>query len=57
MIVLGIETSCDETAAAVVESDRRILADKVRRSSPTTRLMAASCRRSRRARMSTRSTG
>jgi N6-L-threonylcarbamoyladenine synthase len=30
MIVLGIETSCDETAAAVVDSDRRILADKVR---------------------------
>ena len=30
MIVLGIETSCDETAAAVVDSDRRIRADKVR---------------------------
>ncbi len=27
--VLGIETSCDETAAAVVGSDRRILADVV----------------------------
>ena len=30
MLVLGIETSCDETAAAVVADDRRILADVVR---------------------------
>jgi len=29
MIVLGIETSCDETAAAVVTDERRILADVV----------------------------
>ncbi len=29
MIVLGIETSCDETAAAVVDDDRQILADEV----------------------------
>ena len=29
MIVLGIETSCDETAAAVVSGDRRILANEV----------------------------
>jgi len=29
MIVLGIETSCDETAAAVVRDDRSILADVV----------------------------
>ncbi|WP_343564579.1 tRNA (adenosine(37)-N6)-threonylcarbamoyltransferase complex transferase subunit TsaD [Kiloniella sp. b19] len=29
MIVLGIETSCDETAAAVVDSEHRILANKV----------------------------
>ena len=29
MIVLGLETSCDETAAAVVGDDRRILADVV----------------------------
>ena len=29
MIVLGIETSCDETAAAVVAGDRRILSDRV----------------------------
>ena len=29
MIVLGIETSCDETAAAVVAADRRILSDIV----------------------------
>jgi len=30
MKVLGIETSCDETAAAVVDGDRRILSDMVR---------------------------
>jgi N6-L-threonylcarbamoyladenine synthase len=29
MIVLGIETSCDETAAAVVDADRRIRSDLV----------------------------
>lgn len=29
MIVLGLETSCDETAAAVVTGDRRILSNKV----------------------------
>ncbi len=29
MIVLGIETSCDETAAAVVTAERRVLADIV----------------------------
>ncbi len=29
MIVLGIETSCDETAAAVVTDDRRILCDQI----------------------------
>ncbi len=29
MIVLGIETSCDETAAAVVGSNKQILADEV----------------------------
>ncbi|MHA1597240.1 MAG: tRNA (adenosine(37)-N6)-threonylcarbamoyltransferase complex transferase subunit TsaD [Alphaproteobacteria bacterium] len=29
MIVLGIETSCDETAAAVVDGDGRVLADVV----------------------------
>ena len=29
MIVLGIETSCDETAAAVVDDRRRILANRV----------------------------
>jgi len=28
-LVLGIETSCDETAAAVVASDRTILADRI----------------------------
>ena len=30
MIVLGIETSCDETAAAVVDDERRILSNVVR---------------------------
>lgn len=29
MIVLGIETSCDETAAAVVNDKREILANRV----------------------------
>ena len=29
-VVLGIETSCDETAAAVVDHDRRVMADVVR---------------------------
>jgi N6-L-threonylcarbamoyladenine synthase len=29
MIVLGIESSCDETAAAIVADDRRILADTI----------------------------
>jgi N6-L-threonylcarbamoyladenine synthase len=29
MIVLGIETSCDETAAAVVSDDRRILSSRI----------------------------
>ena len=29
MLVLGVETSCDETAAAVVEDGRRVLSDKV----------------------------
>ncbi|TAD90045.1 MAG: tRNA (adenosine(37)-N6)-threonylcarbamoyltransferase complex transferase subunit TsaD [Alphaproteobacteria bacterium] len=29
MRVLGIETSCDETAAAIVDDDRRILANRV----------------------------
>lgn len=29
MIVLGIETSCDETAAAVVSGDRRILSERL----------------------------
>ena len=30
MIILGIETSCDETAAAVVTGDRAVLADEIR---------------------------
>ncbi|MGQ0505431.1 MAG: tRNA (adenosine(37)-N6)-threonylcarbamoyltransferase complex transferase subunit TsaD [Myxococcaceae bacterium] len=29
MIILGIETSCDETAAAVTEDDRRVLSDVI----------------------------
>ena len=30
MIMLGIETSCDETAAAVVDGERRVLAERLR---------------------------
>ena len=29
MIVLGIETSCDETAAAVVDGERRVLSERI----------------------------
>ena len=29
MIVLGIESSCDETAVAIVSSDRQILAQRI----------------------------
>ena len=29
MIVLGIETSCDETAAAIVTADKKILSNEV----------------------------
>ena len=29
MIILGIETSCDETAAAVIGDDRQILSNEV----------------------------
>ncbi|MCG8692271.1 MAG: tRNA (adenosine(37)-N6)-threonylcarbamoyltransferase complex transferase subunit TsaD, partial [Minwuiales bacterium] len=29
MVVLGIETSCDETAAAVVDGDRTVMANIV----------------------------
>ena len=29
MIVLGIETSCDETASAIVNSDRQILSESI----------------------------
>jgi len=29
MVVLGLETSCDETAAALVEDGRRVLSDVV----------------------------
>ena len=46
-IVLGIETSCDETAAALVARRRRGRSrHPVLASSPSTRPMAASCRRS-----------
>ena len=34
MRVLGIETSCDETAAAVVDADRRILAERLLSQTP-----------------------
>ena len=29
MIILGIETSCDETAAAIVGDDRRVLSNVI----------------------------
>ena len=29
MLILGIESSCDETAASVVEDGRRVLSDTV----------------------------
>ena len=29
MIVLGIETSCDETASAIVNSDHEILSESI----------------------------
>ncbi len=29
MLVLGIETSCDETAAAIVKDGRKIIANKI----------------------------
>jgi N6-L-threonylcarbamoyladenine synthase len=38
MIVLGIESSCDESAAALVDDQRRILADLVRSQDDTHRL-------------------
>ena len=34
LLILGIETSCDETAAAVVEQGRRVLADLARHREP-----------------------
>jgi tRNA A37 threonylcarbamoyltransferase TsaD len=48
MLVLGLETSCDETGAAVVAADGRVLADVVQ-SQVVTRRSAASCPSSRRA--------
>ncbi len=62
MRVLGIETSCDETAAAIVEAASRrpavgrIRANVVSVSSPSTAASAASCRRSPRAPISSIST-
>ncbi|MGJ3628894.1 hypothetical protein AB5I41_22200 [Sphingomonas sp. MMS24-JH45] len=53
MLILGLKSSCDETAAALVTGDRRVLAHRLagrRRTGP----MAASFPRSRRARMSRR---
>jgi N6-L-threonylcarbamoyladenine synthase len=37
VIVLGLETSCDETAAALVRDDRRILADELLSQAPVHR--------------------
>ena len=47
--VLGIESSCDETAAAVLDADGAILAEAVLSQQPSTRRSAAWCRRSPRA--------
>ena len=49
MLVLGIETSCDETAAAVVEDGGACAPTSSRRRSRRTRRTAASCPRSPRA--------
>ena len=35
MKILAIESSCDETAAAVVEDGRRVLSDAIASTSPT----------------------
>ena len=52
MLVLGIESSCDETAAALVEDGARVVADVVSSQVAVHASTAAWCPRSRRARTS-----
>jgi N6-L-threonylcarbamoyladenine synthase len=52
MRVLGLESSCDETAAAVVEDGTRALSDVVASQDDVHRRTAASCPSWRRARTS-----
>ena len=47
--VLGIETSCDETAAAVLDAEGRVLAEAVLSQMADHAALAAWCPRSRRA--------
>ena len=49
MLVLGVETSCDETAAAIVEDGRLVSAEAVASQNGRTRSTAASFPRSHRA--------
>ena len=46
MIVLGIESTCDETAAALVEDGRKLLSNVISTSVKEQALYGASCRRS-----------
>lgn len=52
MKILAIESSCDETAAAVVENGRRVLSSVVATQVEDTSYTAVSCRRSPRSRHS-----
>ena len=45
MKILAIESSCDETAAAVVENGRRVLSSVVATQEKNTSYTAVSCRR------------
>ena len=46
MLILGIESSCDETAAAVVEDGRRIVSNVIATSVEEQALYGAWCRKS-----------
>jgi hypothetical protein len=50
-IILGIESSCDETAVALVTDGREILAQRIASQDEEHRPMAAWCPKSRRVRM------
>lgn len=45
-IILAIESSCDETAAAVIKNGREVLSNVVRRRSPFIKNSAGWCPRS-----------